>query len=45
MEKKFLESFMKINCKKSLQLKKQPKENAINYMSKKKIMIISLIAG
>ena len=49
MEKKLLERFMKINCKrqikKSLELKKQSKEKAINYMSKKKIMIIRLIAG
>ena len=35
----------KLHIKKSLELKKQSKEKAINYMSKKKIMIIRLIAG
>ena len=49
MEKKLLECFTKINykrqIKKSLRLKKHWKEKAINYMSKKKSMIIRLIAG
>ena len=48
MEKKLLEIFTKKNSrqtKKSLELKKQSREKAINYMSSGKNTIIRLIVG
>ena len=49
MAKKLLERLMKKNCKKrikkSSELKKQSRENAINYMSNGKSMIILLTVG
>ena len=49
MEKKLLNFFTKKNCrkqiKKSLELKKQSRENVINYFLNGKDTIIHLIAG